>query len=94
MTAYLSIREVVKSLAGTLSSYLVLERFRNIDNIKEVRCPTFLIHGQKDTLIPSSHSQHLHEACGGPASLLLSNDMDHNEFDFYEDLTLPFSFFL
>jgi len=94
MTAYLSIREVVRSLAGTLASYLVHERFRNIDNIKDVRCPTFLIHGQRDTLIPSSHSQDLHSACGGPASLLLSNDMDHNEFDFYEDLSHPILFFL
>lgn len=33
MTAYLSIRNVVKSIAGTLASYLVHERFRNIDNI-------------------------------------------------------------
>lgn len=94
MTAYLSIREVVKSLAGTLASYLVHERFRNIDHIREVRCPTFLIHGQRDTLIPPEHSQRLHAACGGPASLLLSHDMDHNEFDFYEDLSHPFAFFL
>ncbi|TNV78422.1 hypothetical protein FGO68_gene10863 [Halteria grandinella] len=94
MTAYLSIREVVRSLAGGMAAYLVHERFRNIENIKEVGCPTFLIHGQRDTLIPASHSQELHSACGGPASLLLSNDMDHNEFDFYEDLSHPFNFFL
>ena len=94
MTAYLSIREVVASIAGRLASYLVHERFRNIDNIRDVRCPTFLIHGLMDSLIPPTHSQQLHQACGGPASLLLSNDMDHNAFDFYEDLTQPFSFFL
>ena len=45
MTAYLSIREVVRSLAGVLASFLVHERFRNIDNIGDVKCPTFLIHG-------------------------------------------------
>ena len=56
MTAYLSIREVVASLAGRLASYMVHERFRNLDNIRDVRCPTFLIHGQKDTLIPATHS--------------------------------------
>mmetsp|Transcript_8236 Transcript_8236/g.7644 ORF Transcript_8236/g.7644 Transcript_8236/m.7644 type:complete len:222 (+) Transcript_8236:144-809(+) len=94
MTAYLSIRSVVSSMAGSLAGFLVSERFRNIDNIKNVACPTFLIHGQKDTLIPSSHSSELHGACGGPCSLLLSNDMDHNVFDFYDDLSQPFYFFL
>lgn len=94
MTAYVSIREVVASLAGRMASWLVHERFRNIENIRDVKCPTFLIHGLRDTLIPPTHSQELHQACGGPASLLLSNDMDHNEFDFYEDLSHPFNFFL
>jgi len=81
-------------VAGTLASFLIYERFRNIDNIALVRCPTFLIHGQKDSLIPSSHSSELHSRCGGPCSLLLSNDMDHNEFDFQDDLSQPFEFFL
>jgi fermentation-respiration switch protein FrsA (DUF1100 family) len=56
MTAYTSIRNVITSIAGKLAGFLVYERFRNIDNIKLVTCPTFLIHGSKDTLIPSSHS--------------------------------------
>ncbi len=56
MTAYLSIREVVGSIAGRLASYMVHERFRNIENIKDVKCPTFLIHGLQDTLIPPTHS--------------------------------------
>ena len=56
MTAYVSIREVVASLAGRMASYMVKERFLNIESIKDVRCPTFLIHGLRDTLIPPTHS--------------------------------------
>jgi hypothetical protein len=33
MSAYTSIRNVVKNIAGSLSSYMVAERFRNIDVI-------------------------------------------------------------
>jgi len=33
MTAYISIREVVASLAGRLAAYMVKERFRNIESI-------------------------------------------------------------
>ena len=32
--------------------------------------------------------------CAGPCSLILPKDMDHNEFDFFDDLSLPFSGFL
>ena len=56
MTAYRSIRSVVSHIAGRLASLLILERFNNLLNIQEVKCPTFLIHGQKDTLIPPSDS--------------------------------------
>jgi pimeloyl-ACP methyl ester carboxylesterase len=56
MTAYTSIRNVVSSLAGKLAAFLIYERLRSIDNIKEVKCPTFLIHGQRDSLILSNHS--------------------------------------
>ena len=94
MSAYTSIRAVVKSIAGSLLMYLVKERFRNIDLMPKVTCPTFLIHGQKDTLIHYTNSQMLHEACNGPCSLILPAEMDHNEFDFFDDLSLPFSAFL
>ena len=32
--------------------------------------------------------------CGGPCALILPQDMDHNEFDFNEDLIRPFQQFL
>ena len=56
MSPFKSIREVAKDLVGRMLSMAVAERFRNIDLIKEIRCPTIIIHGQKDKLIPFSHS--------------------------------------
>lgn len=59
MSPYTSIKDVSKSLLGRLSfllTPLVYERFRNIDSIKEAKCPLFLLHGALDTLIPPSHS--------------------------------------
>lgn len=94
MSAYTSIRGVVKSIVGSLFMYLVKERFKNIELMPTVTCPTFIVHGQQDKLIHYSNSQHLHEACNGPCSLILPAEMDHNEFDFFDDLSLPFSAFL
>mmetsp|Transcript_21528 Transcript_21528/g.39386 ORF Transcript_21528/g.39386 Transcript_21528/m.39386 type:complete len:289 (-) Transcript_21528:31-897(-) len=94
MSAYTNIRAVARSVAGRLAQYFIADRFRNIDLMPKVTCPTFLVHGQRDDLIPYSFSQELHEACSGPSSLILPKDMDHNEFDFFDDLSLPFSGFL
>ena len=56
MSAYTSIRAVVRNVAGRVAQYLVKERFRNIDQMSKVTCPTFIVHGQNDKLIPYSNS--------------------------------------
>ena len=58
MSAYTSIKDVARSMLGWMNflSYVVYERFRNIDMIKEVNCPAFFLHGQADKLIPPEHS--------------------------------------
>ena len=94
MSAYTSIRDAVKFIVGTYAQYFIKERFRNIDYIEKVSCPVFLLHGQKDNMIPYEHSQNLRDKCAGPCSMILPFNMDHNEFDFFEDLSLPFSAFL
>lgn len=47
MSPYTSIKEAAKSLLGWASflSLIVYEKFRNIDMIKEARCPVFFLHG-------------------------------------------------
>ena len=60
MSAYTSIKDTVKHIVGSFLAIFVKDRFRNIDLMPEVSCPTFLIHGQKDTLIPYTESQKLH----------------------------------
>jgi len=94
MSAYTSIRAIVNALAGNVAKYFIAERFRNIDFMQYVSCPCFLVHGQRDNLIPYAQSQQLHSACKGPSSLLIPEEMDHNEFDFFLDLSQPFYLFL
>ena len=96
MSPFKSIREVAKDLVGWMLSMAIAERFRNIDLIKEIRCPVFIVHGQRDRLIPYSHSQELHDNCLNSAycKLLLPPRMDHNDFDFDEDFIEPLFEFL
>jgi fermentation-respiration switch protein FrsA (DUF1100 family) len=60
MSAFTSIRAVVRDLAGKWAQYLIKERFNNLEYMSRVTCPSFLIHGLKDNLIPYKQSQELH----------------------------------
>ena len=51
MSPYTSIKNVVRNKIGFLS-FLVAEHFDNINLMANVSCPTFIVHGQKDSLIP------------------------------------------
>lgn len=46
MSPFKSIKELARDLVGWMLSLAIAERFRNIDLIKEVKCPVFIIHGQ------------------------------------------------
>jgi esterase/lipase len=52
MSPFKSIRDVAKDLVGRMLAYAIADRFRNIDTIRDIRCPVFIVHGQKDKLIP------------------------------------------
>jgi len=51
ISPFTSIKEVAKNLFGSLS-FLVKERFKSLDYAPNVTCPTLIIHGKLDTLIP------------------------------------------
>ena len=70
------------------------ERFRNQEAITKVTCPTFILHGIRDTLVKFTHSQILCDSCGGPSFLLLPENMDHNNLDVIGDFIAPLSEFL
>jgi fermentation-respiration switch protein FrsA (DUF1100 family) len=97
MSPYTSIKDVAKFFLGKLSfliTPIVYERFRNIDSIKQAKCPVFILHGALDTLIPPSHAEELIENCPTVSYLQLASLMDHNEFNFDADLINPFKDFL
>lgn len=59
MSSFTSLRSVVNDHVGSLDKILK-ERFNNHENIKNVKCPSFFIHGLQDKLISYQHSQKLH----------------------------------
>jgi len=48
MSPYTSIKNAAKSILGWASfiSFMMYEKFRNIDTIRLARCPVFIVHGK------------------------------------------------
>lgn len=93
VSAFTSIQAVAKDMVGFLN-ILLKNRFNSIDYIKNVTCPTLLIHGQCDPLINFKETLLLKEKCDCPFEVFLPEDMTHNEFDLDEDIATPMSRFL
>lgn len=89
MSPYTSIKEAVKDIAGSWATYLVADRFKNIEEIEKVKCPCFFVHGKKDKLIPYEHSRRLFSRCKCLAAMNLSESMTHNDFSLSNDIIRP-----
>jgi esterase/lipase len=85
----ISIRTVVKDIMGTLISYFIKDRFETIKMIEKVVNPILIIHGQNDNLIRYYHSTELYNKALAPCELILPENMDHNEFDFFQEFSEP-----
>jgi fermentation-respiration switch protein FrsA (DUF1100 family) len=62
MSAYTSIKGIISDFfftAGKFASWLLKERFNNIEYIENVKCPALFIHGKADKLISYQHSKTL-----------------------------------
>jgi len=85
----MSIRNVVKDILGKFVSYTFKDQFRSIEMIQDVKCPILIIHGQNDNLIKYYHSTELYNKSKAPCELILPENMDHNEFDFFQEFSEP-----
>ena len=51
MSPFISIKTVAIEIANFLGN-IVTDRFRNIDELENAKCPSLFLHGKKDKLIP------------------------------------------
>lgn len=89
MSPYTSISNVVKDLVGNWASWIVADRFKNIEEIAKTKCPVFLIHGKQDSLISWKHSKELFENCKCVVAMNISDNMTHNDFSMSQDIIKP-----
>jgi fermentation-respiration switch protein FrsA (DUF1100 family) len=71
------------------------EHFNNLQYIKNVTCPVFMLHGKKDTLIYPRHSEDLGKACNREnVEVKTPANMTHNRFHVFNDLLDPVKHFM
>lgn len=85
----LSIRYMIKDMLGRFISYAIKDKFKSSEMIQDVKCPILIIHGQVDSLIKFYHATELYNRCTSPCELILPENMEHNEFDFYHEFSEP-----
>jgi pimeloyl-ACP methyl ester carboxylesterase len=91
---YKSIRAVAIDHVPLLG-WMLQERFNNLNNIKKVEVPCFILHGQKDTVIEWNHGRTLHENCKSALKELRTPpEMTHNTFHLNHDFLDPLKEFL
>lgn len=78
ISPFTSIRNIVKEKYGRIAEIVVADNFNNQENIRKLRCPTMIVHGIKDKLVPFNHSVDLLLASKQPCHLFLKVDMAHN----------------
>jgi len=81
---FTSISKVVSDKIGTLASYLLSDRFDNLERIGEIHGPLLLIHGNDDSIIPCHHSKVLHSQAKKHdivTDLQILEKCDHNTMD-------------
>ncbi len=54
------------------------DKFRNLDKLDAVSCPTLVIHGELDEVIPFPHGEKLFEALSEPKTFLRFPQAGHN----------------
>lgn len=76
---FTSIVEVGRQAWGFLPlQQIMVDQYRTIDHIGQVRVPLYVVHGARDNLIPVQHARQICAAANGPKTLVILPRGDHN----------------
>ena len=62
---------------------LPFDKFPNIDRMKNIECPTYIIHGRRDEIVPFYHAQELYDKAANPYPPYYVDGAGHNNIEKY-----------
>jgi pimeloyl-ACP methyl ester carboxylesterase len=80
ISAFRSLGEIAQRTVRIFpAGMLVRHKLDNLGRMKDVRCPTLIVHGTADELIPHDSAAALAQACGGRAEVYDVPNAGHND---------------
>jgi len=56
------------------------DRFHNLNRLSSIKCPSLVVHGELDEVIPFRHGKKVHQGLPEPKSFLKIENAHHNDF--------------
>lgn len=84
-SALASMREVVAGVAAWIPKAAIPNMFESLAKAPALACPTLLLHGGRDSLVPLHHGQRLHQAITAPKKLHVIEPAEHNNISMYPE---------
>lgn len=72
-------RSMASYLYGPLASYGIHSKFDTLTKVRALKCPLLVIHGDKDTYIPTAMGQALYNAAPKPKNLWIVPGASHGD---------------
>ena len=69
-----SLKDVVNDNLSYAPTFLITDRYDNLSDIRKVRAPVLIVHGDRDQLIPYRHGQELAMQSGGELMTVKGGD--------------------
>jgi len=77
-SAFTSMREIALTVTPWLPDAMLPELYESLKIVPKLTCPTLVLHGSDDTLVPLAHGQALYDTMTCPKTLMIIDDADHN----------------
>jgi fermentation-respiration switch protein FrsA (DUF1100 family) len=83
-SAFTSMGEVALHVFPWIPKGLVPKLYESLSYAAEIHCPTLVIHGESDELVPLAQGRRLYGAIEGPKAMRVVSRAGHNDLDLHD----------
>ncbi len=83
-SAFTAMRDLIAVHANWLPRFLTPNLFNSLARISQIACPTLIVHGDLDDLVPLAHGLALYRSLICPKALAVISGAGHNNIDSFD----------
>jgi hypothetical protein len=83
-SAFTSMSQLIAHHARWLPRFLIPALYPSLARIERITCPSLVLHGDRDDLVPLSHGLSLYDKLQAPKALGVIPGASHNDIDAYD----------